>query len=295
MKSHLFQSLALFLISLSLAACSNNHKTVQAQTQNYAAIARGKIDVASGLLSIMAPRNGMVQSVAVQVGAQVKPGQLLAQLKNEVANAQVAIAEAEVKHAEAAEKVLSIGLPAVQQLARRWAAAAAFGAAEKQKAENALQASRQLRARIEEANSEITLARCKLKLAREEQQVMSLRSPQAGEIVKVSVQPGSSVSTQDRQEMFVLRPKRPLVVRVEVNESFIRRIHLDMAASVLLDADPQAPAIPAKVERLGRILQQAHLYTDQQDQMSRVVECILRFQQPQNLLIGQNVLVKFHD
>ena len=86
-----------------------------------------------------------------------------------------------------------------------------------------------------------------------------------------------------------------LVVRAEVNESFIRRIRPGMTASVLLDADPQAPVIPAKVERLGQILVQAHLNTDQQEQMSRVVECILQFQQPHDLLIGQNVLVKFHD
>ncbi len=295
MMSRIFRPLVVLLICLSLVSCSDKHKTAHAQTENYAAIARGKIDVAGGLLSIIALRDGIVQSVDVQVGDQVKQGQLLARLKSETAKARVAIAQAEVKHAEAAEKVLSTGLPAVQRLARRWAAAAAVGAAEKQKAENALQTSRQLQARIEEAKSGITLARCKLKLAQVELQALNLLAPQDGEIVRVTVQSGSSISAQDRQELFLLRPERPLVVRAEVNESFIRHIHPGMAASVQLDADPQAPVIPAKVWRLGQILVRAHLNADQQEQMSRVVECILQFQQPQNLLIGQNVLVRFHE
>ncbi len=295
MKNLMLRPLALLLIGFSLVACSDRHKEAPVPTRSYAAIARGKVDVVGGLLSIMAPHDGIVQSVSVQVGTQVKSGQLLARLNSKAASAQVAIAQAEVKHAEAAENVLSTGLPELQRLAQRWAAAAAAGAAEKQKAEDARQASQQLAARIEEAKSEIALARCKLELAQVELQTLSLRAPQAGVIVRVTVQPGSSVSSQDRQALFVLRPERSLVVRAEVNESFIRRIRPGMTASVLLDADPQAPVIPAKVERLGQILVQAHLNTDQQEQMSRVVECILQFQQPHDLLIGQNVLVKFHD
>jgi hypothetical protein len=84
-----------------------------------------------------------------------------------------------------------------------------------------------------------------------------------------------------------------LIIRAEINESFIGQIKLGAKASVLFEATPQNAQIEAHVVYIGSLLEAGH-WGDEQQQTSRVVECILEFEQPQHYLVGQNVMVKFH-
>jgi multidrug resistance efflux pump len=123
-------------------------------------------------------------------------------------------------------------------------------------------------------------------------------APADAEVIKVLVQAGNAVSAQDHQPAFVLLPERPLIIRAEVNESYVSRIKPGLAAEVTLEADPGQPALAASVLRVSRVLETGHL--SEEPQMARAFECILALKQTpetlaQALRIGQTVLVKFND
>ena len=97
----------------------------------------------------------------------------------------------------------------------------------------------------------------------------------------------------------MLLPKRPFIVRAEVNESFVTAIREGMKALVTVDADGSAarqefPA--ATVLRISPVYGAAKLQDDAQRGPVRVVECVLAFDQPPaNVKVGQNVRVSFHE
>jgi multidrug resistance efflux pump len=104
---------------------------------------------------------------------------------------------------------------------------------------------------------------------------------------------------QSGSPVAVLLPKRPLIVRAEVNESFVTAIREGMKAQVTVDADGSAarqefPA--ATVLRISPVYGTARLQDDAQRGPVRVVECVLAFDQPPaNVKVGQNVRVSFHE
>lgn len=301
MRIFLYRSLVPVLACLALLACSRREepiKTSAAAGPAYAAIARGKIDVEGGLINLSVARDGVIAEVSVKPGDRVRRGDLLGQLDARNATIGLRLAEVELKHARAELTALSSRLPLVRQTAQRWQDAAQAGVAEQQRAAEAGQESQRLEADIGIAQSTVELARQKVALARHEIELMQVRAPADADIVKVMVQPGSTVSTQDHQAAFVLLPHRPLIVHAEVNESYIGRIHPGMPALLSLESDPGRPALKAHVTLLSPVLETARLGDEQQ--VTRTLECTLQLDDDsmkaaQDLRIGQNVLVNFHD
>jgi multidrug resistance efflux pump len=284
---------SVLLIGMLQCACSDSHKPEVRVNTPYAAMARGKVDIDGGLLSVVAPRAGIFNVVLVKAGQKVQRGDVLGRLNSDATDMEETLAKTELQHAKAEQAVLESRLPAAKKLAQRWQAAATAGAAEQQQADDANQASQQLQAEITVAQSAVALAAQKIHLAQYERDVRTLRAPQNAEVIKVLVQPGSSTDAQ-AQPVFILQPEKPLVVRAEVNESFIGLIHNGMKASVSFESNPERAPVAMHVVRIGRVIEQSRL-GDDQPQTGRIVECILEFDNAQDLRIGQNVLVKFHD
>ena len=294
--------LLLVLATLGLQGCSQPDSRAPAPSTavvpSYVAMARGTVDVEGGLLNVSTARDGVFTSVAVKPGQQVHRGDLLGQLDDRAVSLDVGMAEAEVQHATAELAALTVRQPATQQTMQRWQEAARLGAAEQQQADAASAASAQLQADIAVARAGVELARQKELQARHELVLRKILAPVDAEIIKVLVQPGSTVSLQDREPSFVLLPQRPLVVRAEVNESYVARIQSGHAAEVTLEADPSLAPIKARVVRVGRVLEAGRL--SEAPQMAHDFECILELQDnpatmAQKLRIGQTVLVKFND
>ena len=131
-----------------LAACS---KPANAPTKGtappapaYTAVARGKIDIEGGLLSLSMPREGTLAKVAVHEGDRVKQGQLLAALDTAPATLAVDGAQAQLEQAQAQLKLLDIQQPVAKQRAERLTAAVAAGAGDGQSADDAREAARQI-------------------------------------------------------------------------------------------------------------------------------------------------------
>jgi len=289
-------SLLLATALLGLAGCSHDNPAAPAAapTGNYAAMARGRVDVEGGLLELAMPREGVIARVLVREGDQVKQGQLLATLDDAPARLAVNAAQAEQQQAQAQLRLLEGKLKAMRVRAHRLSAAAAAGAGDGQSADDAQDEVQQLTSERLGAQASLAQAAQKLASARYELEQRSLRAPIAGEVVHRAVQPGASVSASDK--VFTLLPQQPRLVRAELNESFLGAVNPGMPAQVTDDSGQTQAPIAAHVLRIGQVFSTSTLEEDPLVRANtRTVECIVVFDAPagQQLRIGQRVLVKF--
>lgn len=281
------------LLPFALAACSGQHPAPTAPPPSYAAMARGVVDVEGGLLRLLPRGNGVVATVPVTEGAVVQRGQLLLTLDARAAELGVAMARAELDQARARADELAARLPAVQVRAERVAAAAQADAASQQDSADAASTLAGVRAELTAAHASIEVAQARLAQAQHELDLRSLRAPVAGTIVRRYVQPGETVSALAAQPLFELQPQRPLIVRAELNESYIDQVQPGMRAEVVLDAVGNGRTWPAHVLRLGLVYGPTRL-GPQHDQPADAhdVDCVLALDAA-GLRVGQRVLVKF--
>ena len=281
------------LLFFMLTSCSEPHSSGDKVDITYAAIARGKIDVDGGLLNVASPSDSRFKDINIQVGNDVKTGDILGRLNDDQELLGVEMADAEIHHAQAELDALNGRLEYTQHLAERWNTAVNAGAAEQQQADEVQQTLAQLRADINISKAALGVALIKRKQAGIALSQRTLRAPQNAKVIKIFPQKGSALNA-NQSIAFILLPAKPFIVRAEVNESFIAKIHQNSTAIVTLESNPQAVPIKAKVISLGATLDSSH-WSDEQQQPSRVVECILAIEQQQHLLVGQNVMVKFNE
>lgn len=304
------------LAALLLAACGRNdtpmaNAQAQAQTQAPAgprsiAIARGKIEVQGGLIELAAPADGLVESVTVDEGDTVRKGQPLLRLEADTARADATVFEAELKAAQARQQAQSVRLPAARQYAGRLAEAAAAGGIDRQRADDAQQAAREIEAAAAVAAADVQVAAGKLAQSRALLSRLVLTSPVDATVVRLSVHAGTRVDAQSGHSLLVLLPNKPLMVRAELNESFASAVRPGMVAEVTLDSTAGAAAPPrqARVVRMAPLVGPTRLEDDGASRAGqRVVDCFLVFEQVPAAgangsvawRVGQNVRVNFHE
>ncbi len=280
-----------------LGACAKPADDAQAPAappaSNYAAVARGKVDIEGGLLMLSMPREGTLASVNVHEGDHVKKGQLLASLDTEASRLAIDAAQAQLEQSQAQLKALAVKQTAAKQRAQRLTAAVAAGAGDGQSADDAREAAAQVGAEQQTDRAAVSMANQKLAEARYELKQRSLVAPFDADVVQVSAQPGATVSPSSGP-LFTLLPQKPRIVRAELNESFVSLVKPGMHAEISANSDSANNSWSAHVLRIGNVYGPATLENDPQVRAnSRTVECVLAFDQPQDLRIGQRVLVRF--
>jgi multidrug resistance efflux pump len=138
----------------------------------------------------------------------------------------------------------------------------------------------------------VTLAEQKLASARFELEQRTLRAPLDADVIRVTAQPGASVSPQSGA-LFVLLPRTPRIVRAELSEAYIDAVKVGMPALVSADGAPEAAPWHAHVVRIGSVVGPSALEDDpQQRANNRTVECVLALDDAQAPRVGQRVLVR---
>ncbi|HEX7340068.1 MAG TPA: HlyD family efflux transporter periplasmic adaptor subunit [Rhodanobacteraceae bacterium] len=283
------------LACASLSGCSGQHAqaTSSANTHSrYVAAARGRVAVTGGLLTLMPPAQGTVASVRVHPGEYVAKGAILATLDDAQAQITQTSATAKLSIARANMQLLKTRLDAATKLSQRESDAVKAGAGTLQDADNATAKVAQLKAQLKAAHAQIKLAQSHLAAARLDVSRRTLRAPSDAYVVRILIQPGSSVSTQSA--VFTLLPKRPLIVRAELNATYVDAVHPGMRAEVGVSADPSGKRVAAHVVRIGRVFGPNNLDDNPGHVAStRAVVCILAFDKPSAMRVGQRVLVRF--
>jgi multidrug efflux pump subunit AcrA (membrane-fusion protein) len=289
-------------MALALGACSSGDEhgaatQTSAPSSQWLAVARGKVAVEGGMVLVGARTDGVVESVAVKQGDEVKQGQVLAVLDARGANIAVASAEAGVEQARAQLAGLQVSLKQAEQRAPRLAAAARAGAATGDAAGQARSTVASLKARLAAAQAELDAARQKAAAAKLDLDATTLRAPVAGTIVMRRVAIGQSVSASSGQPLFELLPDRPHIVQAQLDVDAAGAIRAGMRAEVVRDSG-NGPAYEATVTWVGQVLQPADLTQDPLERaLANDVDCTLELAPAKEgqtpLRIGQRVLVRF--
>ncbi len=282
--------------ALVLCACSHsdggNNTAANALVSPYVAIARGQVDVEGGLIRISTPRDGVIAQLHGAPGTSVKAGDVLAQLDAHQAELASGIAQAQLDQASARAAALRTQLAGLKPRAGRAAEAARAGAATQQSADDAQRALAEANAQIGEADAAVEAAQQHLKQARYEVTVLAIRAPVAGRIVARNAHLADVVSAQSATPLFVLLPDAPHIVRAELNEAFVGKVHVGMQADVVTE-DGAGKAYTATVTRIGDVFGPSTLVEDPQEASDvRDVICILRLD-TNDLRVGQRVQVRF--
>ena len=282
-------------LASALASCSDHAPppSEAAVAPAYAAVARGQIAVEGGLLQLSAPRDGTLSAVDVHEGDTVRRGQVRATRDAEPARRAVQAADAGLQQAQA-EARLSDGKLALARIqSTRLAAAAKAGAGDGQSADAARGIVDELSARKAAAEAAIAVAQEQRDSARYELGLRTLRAPIDARVTRVVAQPGATVTPQSGV-LFTLLPTTPPVVRAELSESMVDAVKVGMPATVTTDGGGSDRSWPAHVLRIGSVVGPSTLEDDPQQRLNtRTVSCVLAFDQPQALRIGERVLVRF--
>lgn len=304
MKSNGCAGAALAVLVSALAACSSggNHAASAAPASapdaaQWAAVARGQVDVEGGIVMIAARADGVVESVDAKQGDKVAKGQVLARLDPRAARIAVATAKAGVAQAEAQLAELKVSLQQATQQAPRLAEAARAGAATGEAAARARDAVATLKARQAAAEAALDAARQGLAGAELGLDATTLRAPVAGTVVARHLALGQTVSVGSGQPLFELLPEGPHIVRAQLDVDAAGAVHAGMDAEVVRDSGA-GPAYRAKVLWVGQVLQPASLTQDPLERaLANDVDCTLELAPPKQgeppLRIGQRVLVRF--
>ncbi|MHB8741630.1 MAG: efflux RND transporter periplasmic adaptor subunit [Sulfuricaulis sp.] len=276
----------------TFSACSDEAAPTANTATSYVAISRGRIDVEGGLLHLSMPSEGTLTNISVHEGDHVNRGQVLAVLDTKPARLAVSAAQARLSQAKAQVALYLAQIATARKRAERLTAAANANAGDRQSADDAKGAVAQLHAELEGARAATRMAEVELREASFALERDTLRAPIEATVVSVAASVGASVSPQSGA-LFTLLPHRPVIVRAELSEMYVDSVHPGMAASVV-NNDDQASIIPAHVARVGVVFGASKLEDDPELRGNeRTVECILTFDKPQTLRIGQRVLVRF--
>ncbi|AJC65775.1 MULTISPECIES: efflux RND transporter periplasmic adaptor subunit [Dickeya] len=286
--------LASLVMVLALSACdAENSPPPATQSAPWIAVAKGYISIEGGMVSIDAPRAGIIKQILAEEGDEVKKGQLLAQIDDN--EARLSLEQAIASQDEATQDVstsktkLDIAEREYRRVLPLSTQVISDQSKQNLKDQTAL-------AREELASKKATLETAKAKVASAQLEVEKFKvlAPENGKIVRRYAKPGEGSSTLNVTRLFTLAPDAPRIVRAEIEDIFVDKVHPGQLAEVILENNEQK-TYQAKVLRLSEVfgpsVQNASDPTAKQD--TRVIECVLSLDAPK-IKLGQRVMVKIY-
>lgn len=262
---------------------------------DYAAMARGLVDVEGGIIKLAASRDGIIREVRVEEGDRVEAGQVLAIQEDRSARLSLHVAEAECEEVRARLELLGVRLAAAERERRRIAPLAAKGAASQRALHERADRVRFLNAEIMATEAQLRTAEARKSASAYEVEQRTIRAPVDGWIVRRQARPGDGASTLNVTTLFWLVPDTPRIVRAEVEEQFVAALKVGMTAEIVPESD-ETKVFQANVVRIGQIHgpKRPVAYDPKERADVRVVESVLALADAEGeLLLGQRVMVRF--
>ena len=280
-----------------LVACTRDRSdsiaTAAGNTPPATIVARGRVDIEGGPLPLGMTVDGIIANVAIVEGQPVTRGQLLiatdltpARLDEDLARARLAQAQSQIALLEAKAKAANVR-------AKRLREAARVDAGDGQSADDAREMAAEAVAELANARAGMRIAHADVERAGYQSTQHSLRAPVDGEVLRVMAWPGMRVSAQGGT-LVTLLPAKTRIVRAELSQDFVDVIAPGTPARIVSDDGRQTRLGLAHVLRIGPTYGQSQFQEDPLQRINeRSVECVLAFDNPSALRVGQRVLVNF--
>lgn len=290
--SRFFIFVAIACLQAGCSADKTPAKGAEAVDAGIVAVARGKIDTRKGVLDVFVPVEGEVASLTVTEGMKVKKGQELLRLQPTAAELDLSLLQAEISQAQMVKKSQQESLERLSRQTRRLQEAANLGAFEMQKVDDALAQQKQAEAALASAEASLKILDRRQAILQWQLQRLVLKAPSDGQVLKINVQPGSRAGAG--KPVLSYLPTGALIVRAEVNESYVPELKEGMVADIVVEFRPGNKPVSARLTQIGQIYRAARLDDESQVRANvRVLDCVLEFDQPPDFRVGQNVRVSF--
>jgi multidrug resistance efflux pump len=284
---------AAFLVAgcLVLTACGQSAPQALAATPQAAAIAKGAVSAKGGFIPVSSPRDGQIVQVAVEEGAHVRAGEVLAVLDRARADLLAQEALSEAAKSDAAVSVAQARWKLADVESSRLSRLVAGDAATGQEAEQARLAADTAKAGVEEARQAAAAAGSRAKLAALERSLRVVRSPVSGVVLRRQAVVGGTASAGAGAPLFILAPDGPPIVRAELDEAFADKVEPGMAAWIT-DATGDGRAYRGHVLQISPAFDPATSSEDGGRADTRVLRMVVAIDEPTRLRFGQRVLAR---
>ena len=249
---------ALLLVSGAVFAFKGETPSVEVAPAHAEVEAREVLLNASGYVTprrratIAAKITGRVTQMIADEGLHVREGEVLAVLDDSDARVRLNSAKADRDATSAALKDLQVQLENADRELRRTQALEKQGVSSTQALDLARTAADSLRAKISLSDEQTQAAEERFRVAQQDLDNCTVRSPFTGIVVSKDAQVGEMVSPISagggftRTGIATVVDMQSLEIEVDVNESYIARVTTGMPVTAILDAYPDWK-IPAKV------------------------------------------------
>ena len=180
---------------------------------------------ATKMLSVGAQVSGQVKKMYVELGDQVKQGQLIAQIDSVRQDNNLKTVEANIKNQQAQLAVKQANLEKVEAEYRRQTAMYADGATSQADLQNALASYKSAQAEIVALNAQIEQSRLTLSTAKEDLGYTQIIAPMDGTIVAIVTEEGQTVNANQTAPTIVkLASLDTMTVKAEISEADIMKV-----------------------------------------------------------------------
>lgn len=254
------------------------------------AAARGIVEVEGGLLRVTPPRDGMVASLLVREGDEVKAGHVLATLdaSQEILTAKIASEEA--LQAEEHYKLLQMKMKNLSRQADRVRRAAAGHAVSEQALDEAVLAQDSLAGELKVAASQLAATKMRSDMAAREVEIRTIRSPVDGFVIRQSIKVGEFAVASSATEMFTILPDGRKIVRAEIPEQFLDNLKPGVPVDIRAE-DRNERAYEGQISRISPVLMQSNEVPGDRNDI-RTASSIILVAQDAPLRVGQRVIIR---
>jgi membrane fusion protein, macrolide-specific efflux system len=180
---------------------------------------------ATKMVSVGAQVSGQVKKMYVQLGDQVKQGQLIAQIDSVRQQNDLKTAEASIKNQQAQLAVKNANLTKVEAEYNRQKAMYAQDATSRAELESALASFKTAQADIDAINAQIEQSRLTLATAKEDLGYTQIVAPMDGTIVAIVTEEGQTVNANQSAPTIVKLAKlNTMTIKAEISEADVMKV-----------------------------------------------------------------------
>lgn len=292
----LFSMFAFMLLLFSLYPAWAPYAQSPATAQSFKAIARGVVEVEGGIIQLSAKKDGIIKEVLVEEGEHVTKGQVLAIQDDSVAIPNLDLAKADVKQQEAQLAVLRAQLKTLRNQMARLQPLVKIEAEPSNQYEELQDRLNELNKQLAVSKISIEITKKRVKTSESDLEQFKIRAPSDGTIVKKIARPGVGASTLNISTLFWLVPDVPKQVKLLLESKYhgVVQVGDEVVIYSVIDESKEYTGV---VKKMSQVLatKSASLETINDPYEDKYFESIITFNGETELLIGQNVIVKFRD